>query len=323
MTTHLVRITTALAAVATAAGLIAVAPAAARPDDGAVTSVRLGQLDRGPGPAVPRVVGTSIVEGDRAVAVDADEVQLLGTSGGEYVASIYSAGGSSVERVAADGTRTVVLDRVPFAVALSGDGTQLVTTRPRGTRRTVVAVRDATTGERVARHTFGAGASVLDADEGRVVVGQTGPARTLSWHVDRDRVTRISDRTGYAADISADRLAAFTAPLYEGGCSVLTRLSTPRRATWRSCERAVLAFSPDGRRTLTTNILMDGPLGQVEVHTARGRRVAAYRSGDSFGVLGWEDARTALVTVYDRRGRSALVRCHLTDCERASDVVAP
>jgi hypothetical protein len=322
MIAHLVRLTTALLAVATAAGLAA-APAAAGPEDGAVTSVRLGQLDRGPGPAVPRVLGTSIVEGDRVVAVDADEVQLLGVSGAEYVVAVYADRGSSVERVAADGTRTVVLDRVPFAFALSGDGTQLVTTRPRGTRRTVVAVRDATTGERVARHTFGAGASVLDADEGRVVVGQTGPARTLSWDVDRDRVTRISDRYGYAADISADRLAAFTAPLYERGCSVLTRLSTPRRATWRSCERAVLAFSPDGRRMLTTHILMDGPLGQVEVHTARGRRVAAYRSGDSFGVLGWEDARTALVTVYDRRGRSALVRCHLADCERASDVVAP
>ena len=185
-----------------------------------------------------------------------------------------------------------------------------------------MAVRDATTGDRVARHTFGAGASVLDADEGRVVVGQTGPARTLSWHVDRDRVTRISDRTGYAADISADRLAVFTAPLYDGGCSVLTRLSAPRRATWRSCERAVLASTrrpsdaddehPHGR-----------PAGPGRGADRPGRRVAAYRSGDSFGVLGWEDARTALVTVYDRRGRSALVRCHLADCERASDVVAP
>ena len=40
-------------------------------------------FDRGPGPAVPRVVGTSIVEAARVVPVDADEVQLLGTSGGE------------------------------------------------------------------------------------------------------------------------------------------------------------------------------------------------------------------------------------------------
>ncbi len=93
MTTPLVRLTTALLAVATAAGLAVVPPAAAGPDDGAVTSVRLGQLDRGPGPAVPRVVGTSIVEGDRVVAVDADEVQLLGVSGAEYVVAIYAGGG--------------------------------------------------------------------------------------------------------------------------------------------------------------------------------------------------------------------------------------
>ena len=85
MTTPLVRLTTSLLAVATAAGLAVMPSAAAGPDGGEVTSVRLGQLDRGPGPAVPRVVGTSIVEGDRAVAVDADEVQLLGVSGAEYV----------------------------------------------------------------------------------------------------------------------------------------------------------------------------------------------------------------------------------------------
>ena len=77
-------------------------------------------------------MGTSIVEGDRVVAVDADEVQLLGVSGAEYVVALYADRGSAVERVAVDGTRTVVLERVPFAVALSGDGTRLVTTRPRG-----------------------------------------------------------------------------------------------------------------------------------------------------------------------------------------------
>ncbi len=133
--------------------------------------------------------------------------------------ALYADRGSAVERVAVDGTRTVVLERVPFAVALSGDGTRLVTTRPRGTRRTVVTVRDATSGDLVCRRTFGAGASVLDADEGRVVVGQTGPARTLSWHVDRDRVTRLSDRSGYAADISADRLAVFTGPSTRAGAA--------------------------------------------------------------------------------------------------------
>ena len=124
MTAPLVRLTTALLAVATAAGLAVVlrpppAPTTVRSPasaSGSSTGARARPC-RG-------CVGTSIVEGDRAVAVDADEVQLLGTSGGEYVASIYSAEGSSVERVAADGTRTVVLDRVPFAVALSGDGTR-------------------------------------------------------------------------------------------------------------------------------------------------------------------------------------------------------
>ncbi|KRF37643.1 hypothetical protein ASG94_10200 [Nocardioides sp. Soil805] len=307
-----------------AAGPVAgVLPASAVRADVPVTSVRIGQLDRGEGPAVPRVVGTAVVEGDRVLDVDADEVQLLGTSGEEYVVATWADGGSAVERVAADGSRSTVLDRVPYAVDLSGDGTRLVTTRTPSLRRTVLAVRDSTTGEVLVRRVFGAGAAVLDVDDGRVLVGQTGPARTLSWTVATDRVTRVAGRAGYAADISADRLAVFTAPVYDGGCTVLARLSAPRRTLWRSCEDAVLDISPDGRRVLTTGVYADGPLGRFHVDTARGRRVASYDSPGGFGVLGWEDARTVLVTASDRRGRSALVRCDAVGCERASGVVAP
>ncbi len=289
-----------------------------------VTPVRIGQLDRGEGPAVPRVVGTALLEGDRVIDVDADEVRLLGVSGKDRVVATYSDGGSAVERVAPDGTRTRVLDRVPYAVDLSADGTQLVSTRPQDTRHTVLVVRDSTTGRLLAKRTFGSSAAVLDVDEGRVVVGQTGPARTLSWQVAADRVERVSTRTGYAADISADRLAVFTAAVYDGGCSVLSRLSAPGRTTWRSCSEAVLDISPDGRRLMTADIYVDGPLGSMDVRTPRGRPVASYRAvGGSLGTLGWEDPHTVLVTAYDRRGRSALVRCDLEVCERASDAVAP
>lgn len=299
---------------------------AGRPDRAApvVTPVRIGRLARGEGPAVPRALGTSIVQGDRVVEIDAGEVQVLGVSGTDTVVVTYSDGGPAVERVAPDGARTQVLDRAPYGVDLSGDGTQLVTTRPRGTRRTVVAVRDSTTGRLLARHTFGSSATVLDADDGRVVVGQTGPARTLSWEVGTDRVEKVSNRTGYAASISADRLAVFTAAVYDGGCTVLSRLSAPARTTWRSCTEAVWTISPDGRRLITSGILVDGPIGQVDVRTPRGRPVATYRAdGGSLDVFGWEDPHTMLVTASDRRGRIALVRCDRGECERASEVVAP
>jgi hypothetical protein len=286
-----------------------------------VTPVRIGQLDRGEGPIVPRVLGTALLEGDQVVDVDADEVQLLGVSGTDRVVATYGDGSSAVERVAPDGNRTRVLDRVPYAVDLSGDGTQLVTTRPRGTRRTVLTVRDSTTGDVLVRRTFGSGASVLDVDDGRVVVGQTGPARTLSWQLATDSVDRVSKRTGYAADISADRLAVFTAAVYYNSCSVLSRLSTPGRTTWRSCSEAVLDISPDGRRLMTADIYVDGPLGRVDVRTPTGRTVASYRAEGTLDVLGWEDPHTVLVTTSDRRGRSALVRCDREECERASDVV--
>ena len=314
----------AVTAVAAAVGLAGLAGAV--DPGGPVTPVRIGQLDRGDGPTVPRVVGTALVEGDRVVDVDADEVRLLGVSGTDRVVATYADRGSAVERVAPDGTRTRVLDRVPYAVALSGDGTQLVSTKPRGMRRTVLAVRDSTTGRLLVKRTFGSSAAGLDADDGRVVVGQTGPARTLSWQVATDRVERVSDRTGYAADISSDRLAVFTAgvrDVYDVGCSVVSRLSAPGRTTWRSCSEAVLAISPDGRRLMTSDINVDGPLGRVEVRTPRGRLVAAYDASGGLGVLGWEDPHTVLVTAYDRRGRSALVRCDRGVCERASDVVAP
>jgi hypothetical protein len=298
------------------------APVAAPRKRAPLTVVRIGRLDRGEDPAVPRVLGTAILDGDRAIDVDAREVQLLGVSGADYVVTTWADRGSAVERVAPDGTRTRLLDRVPYAIDLSDDGTQLVTTRPRGLRRTVLVVRDSTTGQVLLERTFGAGASVLDVADGRVVVGQAEPARTLSWEVSTDRVDRVSDRTGYEADISADRLVVFTAPYYQGGCTVVSRLSAPARTSWRSCEEAVLDISPDGRRLMTADIYVDGPLGQVDVRTPRGRMVASYRSEGELGV-GWELSHTVLVNASDRRGRIALVRCDLGVCERASAVVTP
>jgi hypothetical protein len=316
-------LTAALGGPATPPGATAVRADVQGRTGATATTLRLGDLPRGAGPAVPRVLGRTIVDGASVVAVDADEVQLLGVSGEEYVVATWAEGRSAVERVAADGSRRTLLDRVPSSVVLSSDGSRLVTTKPPTLRRTVVAVRDATTGEVLARRTFGGGASVLDADAGRVVVGQETPARTLSWEPGSDTVTRLSDRYGYAADIAADRLAVLTGPTWDGGCSVLSTLSAPGRVRWRSCDRAVLAISPDGRRLITTGIYIDGPLGPIGVHTDRGRRVATYRSTYSFGLVDWEDERTALVTVQDRRGRSALVRCRVAECERASRIVAP
>jgi hypothetical protein len=288
-----------------------------------VATLRLGDLPRGAGPAVPRVLGTTIVDGDAVVAVDAREVQLLGVSGEEYVVATWADRRSAVERVAADGSRRTVLDRVPYSVVLSNDGSRLVATRTPTLRRTVVAVLDATTGDVLLRRTFGGGASVLDADAGTVVVGQETPARTWSWETGSDTVARLADRYGYAADIAADRLAVLTGPTWKGGCSVLSSLSAPGRVRWRSCDHAVLAISPDGRRVGTTAIYVDGPLGSIDVHTDRGRRVATYRSAYSLGLVDWEDERTALMTVGDRRGRSALVRCRVAECERASRIVGP
>jgi hypothetical protein len=98
---------------------------------------------------------------------------------------------------------------------------------------------------------------------------------------------------------------------------VFARLASPRRALWRSCEQAVLALSPNGRRLLTAHLRMDGPLGTLSVHGDQGRRIATYRSTGWFGRVAWEGNRSALLATYGTR-KAAIVRCEGDDCERAS-----
>ena len=305
-----------LAGTALAAALAAVVPAASAAP--AERELRPAALPRGANPAVPFVIGTTILDGATRVKVDAAEVQLLGTAGGDYVAIVYPGGERGrVERISPDGERTIVRERFRGELTLSRDGEHLFEALVGERPRTVVRVLDPVTGERTGRQELRGYVRVLDADAGRAVLGVTSPARTLTWDVDAGATQRVVDRQAYFADIRADRLGTYTRDVTQGGCSVLRPLSSPGEVLWRSCEQAVGAVSPDGRRVLARTISLDGPIGYLWVRTGTGRLLASYSAPTGFGHSAWEAPRSVVMTVQGSK-KQALVRCAAGDCERAS-----
>ena len=142
----------------------------------------------------------------------------------------------------------------------------------------------------------------------------------VSWDLATDRGTRISRRLGYEADLTTDRLAVFTKDPYQGGCTVVSALSEPGTALWRSCDEAVVDFSPDGSHLLTVFKLADG-LGpdEVRVRTAEGEQTGHYRVDGHLGQVLFEDGDTALLFAWTREA-SGLARCDGASCELASDL---
>lgn len=290
----------------------------------AVPETRLApaRLDRGAPMQVPHLNDHTIVDGDVRVRVSGGQVRLLGASGDDYVVGISDQDGGGnfrTVRVTAAGERTVLFRGEPiWDQTLSNDGAQVTVATYLDRRRTRVRVYDATDGTREAARVFRGSVEVLDADERRIVLGGWSPDRTLSWNPDSNATKQVSDRVGYAADISADRLATVTGDPYLGGCTVVTTLSDPRDRRWRSCDERVAEFSPGGTRMATIHILSDG-LGPRDVRLRRsgGKPLAHYSTAGWFGQLWWEDERTLLLDTVGAE-KAAVVRCVLTDCERAT-----
>ena len=307
-----------LAAVATAATLLLAipSPASAVPE----TQLHLAALERGPDVRVPHLEGHTVVDGDTRIPVRAGRVRLLGTSGEEYVVGTSNSSGAGsfrVLRLAADGARRVVLRDVPvWDMRLSGDGTQLGSARQ--DRDTRIRVWDSRTGLVETRRLFRGSVTILDFDENRMVLGGWGPDRTFWWNTATDRTRRIASQPGYAAEISADRVATLTADPYQGGCSVVSTLRGHDRV-WRSCDERVWRFSPDHGRMATIPLLTDG-VGPADVYVhGPGGRLTSHYTSRWFDTVTWETDRALLLEANGAR-HSATVRCVAQDCERASDL---
>ena len=306
----------AAVAAATASLLIGLAaPAVAVPDTHLVPAA----LDRGPDVRIPHLEGHTVVDGETRIRVHAGAVRLLGTSGRDYVVGTSDRSGTDhfrVLRLGPDGRRHVLLRGVPmWDVRLSGDGTQLA--RARQDLNTVVRVWDSSNGHLQAQRRFRGAVSILDLDETRMVLGAWNPDRTFWWSTATDGTRRISDQPGYAARISADRVATVTGDPYDGGCSVVRSLRRPGRPVWRSCHQRVQVFSPGSRRMATIPILTDG-LGSRDVWLhSPGGRVLSHYTARLFGALQWESDRALLLDT-DGARRAATVRCVVNACESAS-----
>lgn len=315
----LVRSLSATAAAVLAATLVAALPAAPASAASTVT-IKPGKLSRGADVAIAHLENKTVVDGSVRIPVHAPVVRLLGESGSAYVVGTADkqGGHGRLVRVQADGTQTQLVRASIYQSELSGDGQNLVTTRSTRTRRTVVTVRSATTGAQVASREFKGYVNALDAETDRVLVGSL--SRTWLWTTSTDSVGVVARLGGYEGDLSADVVAGYTKDPYNGGCSVVSRISTGAQL-WKSCRERVDTFNADGSGMATIDILSDG-LGpsRVWARTNTGAKLGSYDIHDGwFGAVEFETTTALLVRANGLR-QSATVRCTGPTCERASDL---
>ncbi len=311
----------ALCSAALLGSLAAAAPITSASASGSKhVTVKPAALDRGPDVAVAHLDGRRVVDGDVSLRVRGTQPVLLGKAGDGYVLRVERDSTYQVVRVAPGAPQRELVEGAPEQAVLSEDGATLgVIEQVR--RNATVDVYSAIDGEKLAsRSGFRGYPDVADIDADHVAV--TSFEKGLSdWSWRDDTVEKVTDASVYEVDLGADRLAYFTKDPYQGGCSVVTTFTAPRTTLSRSCRQAVLSFSPDGQRMVTTYKLADG-LGPTEVweSTTDGDLLASYRAGYFFGQISWESTTDLLLESYGKE-KGATVRCSETSCERASDLM--
>lgn len=310
-------------AVAVLAAVALALPAQAAP----TADLQPDELPRGADVAVPHIAegrwGGVLVDGDRRVELPGRLARIVGRSGDSWLVGTANVGvkrNQRVVRVGADGSVTNVLRAIDEStVILSADGSTLAwqQTVDKG-RKVVTHVGRASDGERLGAKGPTGHVDLLDVDAKKVVLGSD--TRTFAWGFVRGRTRTLAQGMSGDADLSLDLLTTWTKDPYEGGCMVVSRLSSPQTRIWRSCRDRVAAFSPDGTQVLTFHKLTDG-LGPGEIHlrTLEGRKLATWTTG-WFGSWGWESPGVVLLDANGTR-RSATVRCTPERCENATDPV--
>ncbi len=304
-----------------AATLLAGPLAAAQPATAAgdVVTIKPKKLDRGDDVRLPHLEGRAVVDGDLRVPVRGKERHLLGPAGTGYVVQVKRNGRYETALVRPGKKQRTLVQKDPGQVVLSDDGSTIAVI-DKVARRTSIDVRSARTGALVGTGDgFSGYPSVLDLDGDHMIVASFEEG-AVDYDWKQGTTTKITGRSVYEADISSNKMALFSDDPYDGGCTVVAPLTRPKKKLWRSCDEAVLSFSPDGRRMVNTFILADG-LGpnQVTQRALHGRLVATYRVSYFFGQISWETDRELLLDSY-AKNKGATVRCADDDCELASDL---
>jgi hypothetical protein len=308
---------------ALAAGLTALVVTGTAVAVPSTTEIKPGTLRAGADTAIPHLEGKTVVDGDVRVRVRGATVRLLGKSGAAYVVNTLNRDFtvSRLLRVEADGSKTVLAEGREAQLAepqLSSDGQRVFALRYRNKGTTVRAWSVATGHMEVTRH-FRGFPNILDARGDQVLLGVWGRG-TLSWDLATDSVVRLTKRVGGAASLEEDLLSSFTADPYQGGCTVVSRISEAGDDLWKSCQERVESFSPGGRRMVTVHLLSDG-IGpnEASVRTVSGRLVARYDVQGWFGTLTFESPKALLLEVHGKK-QATTARCVKADCERAEDL---
>ena len=312
----------ALAAATTLFGTALMAPAQAAPVD-----LQPEDLPRGSDVAIAHIEDGDLVDGDRRVDVGGDRAYLLGKTGRAWLVGTSDENGGGkfrIVRVRPDDTTTVIKRGISFfELKLSENGRYFVHAG-RGSRKAIpVKVFSSRTGKLKSEQDFANYPTVLGMDGPRVLLSTwvRGDTGITSWDTTTGELTKISRRPANLIDISNDLLASYTKDPYEGGCTVVSRLSDPSARLWRSCTDRVAAFAPDGDRMATIGILSDGiGPGVVNEREIDGTMISDYSTG-WFGQIGFE-SDTFLLLEINGDTQASTARCSEGSCENATDPVA-
>lgn len=308
---------------------------AARDSAVAARTLRPSRLPRGPAARLPLLQGRTLRPSDGAkpirVRVPAvkGQLRLLGRrSDGRWLVAAQTKKWQRVYAVKRDGshravprTRTVVARSNRMGWLLAKGGERLVQTRW-GSYTAGHTVRDATSGEVIARYPTEVTGFPLDADAERLVVRLDAGVRDLVPGESNTRVVKAAN----AAFIARDLVFAKTRGLQRGPTSI-EEPATPR---W-TARFAALDVSPDGDLVLgtRTRARYDRKPRVLELRRmSDGRLLRAFRYGGRVETrdIHTQDEQTArfesssvFLLEVRRSGRSIMVRCTLDGaCERAS-----
>ncbi|MBF4160501.1 hypothetical protein [Nocardioides acrostichi] len=319
----LTRSLTAGAVSALALGVMAPANATEPDARAAITKIDLSNLDRGDDSAAPYLKGRRVIDDGHATRIGGQHPWLLGTAtNGDYVVATWGQDGSSVRLVTPGGGNEKFLSLDNDYAVLGSDGSTLVRQKYRYHRGvSILTAFDVTTGDKLGRTRVPGYAQPLDAAAGTVLFSKYEKERTVSWDVSSGARSTLTRTIGYQADLTHDRMAAFTKDPYDGGKTRVTSISDPATALWVSTDEAVTGFSPDASHMTTDYILADGPgPSNLRVRTVSGEQTGRYQLGDGyFRSVFWEDASTVMFDARTQKA-SGIVRCAHKQCELASDL---